>query len=381
MQQKRIFISFLACLLILLILSGFWFGKKKEKLKVYKIGAILPLTGNVALFGQWHKQGFVIALDRIKKEKILKGKEIKIIYGDSKNLAKEGVTLMNKFISVYKVPVVISAMSGVSKPLIPIADKNDVVLFLIDVTYPRITEESPMVFRHFIQSDREAKALAEYAIETLGIKRFATLYLEDETGLGAKSAFRHEVESHGGTITCEESFTKTGLDFRSQITKILQTTPEAVFIFGYGKSWSIVTKQLIEAGFEGQILANTVMWFPVFRKPLGKGAEGIIFTMPALDIKSNDPEVKYFVTEYKKRFHADPPLEAAYAYDALMLISKAISEKGYSAEGIRKGLLQLKNFHGAFGKISISPSGEIETPILIAQVKQSHIVILQKIEK
>ena len=214
MQQKRIFISFLACLLILLILSGFWFGKKKEKLKVYKIGAILPLTGNVALFGQWHKQGFVIALDRIKKEKILKGKEIKIIYGDSKNLAKEGVTLMNKFISVYKVPVVISAMSGVSKPLIPIADKNDVVLFLIDVTYPRITEESPMVFRHFIQSDREAKALAEYAIETLGIKRFATLYLEDETGLGAKSAFRHEVESHGGTITCEESFTKTGLDFQ-----------------------------------------------------------------------------------------------------------------------------------------------------------------------
>lgn len=364
--------------LIMISVITFSFGcVKKEEPKEVKIGAILPLTGSVAVFGKWHQQGFEIANEEIVEKNILNGKNIIIIYGDSKNEAKEGVSLFQKFVTIDKIPIIISAMSGVSKPLIPLALKNNTLLFLVDVTYPDITKESSLLFRHFVQSNREAEVLASFAIEKLNIKRFSIFYLEDETGLGAKASFRDEVRKRGGEVLSEEQFTQTGTNFRTQVTKLISDNPEAIYVFGYGKSWTTAVKQLKEQGYKGKILANTIVWFPVFRNPLGRSADGIIFSMPNLDINSNNPSIQNFASRYRAKYNSDPPLEAAYAYDALMLLAKAISKDGYGAQKTSNGLLELKKFSGAFGEIEIDSTGEIETQILIRTIKDGKIVPLE----
>ena len=85
--------------LTLLIISSFliMFNCTKKTEKQFIIGAILPMTGPVSLFGEWHKNGMELAIEEINSQSENK---FKIMYGDSKNNTKEGVALMNKFTSV-----------------------------------------------------------------------------------------------------------------------------------------------------------------------------------------------------------------------------------------------------------------------------------------
>jgi len=99
-------------------------GKKDEA--DLKIGAILPLTGGASTIGDWHKNGMISAVDKINKEKNI---DFEIILEDSKNEGKSGITalknLNNRFCNVF-----ISAMSGVSVPIIPLVDPLDKPLFV-----------------------------------------------------------------------------------------------------------------------------------------------------------------------------------------------------------------------------------------------------------
>lgn len=82
-----------------------------------KIGAILPLTGTGAEDGEFQKHGIELAVSKLNSAGGIQGKKIEVVYEDSKNQAKEGITALNTLISRDKVPVVLSTMSGVSAPL------------------------------------------------------------------------------------------------------------------------------------------------------------------------------------------------------------------------------------------------------------------------
>jgi len=64
---------------------------------------------------------------------------------------------------------------------------------------------------------------------------------------------RQKFQEYGGVISAVESFEKDGADFRSSITKILQANPQAVYVYGYGKSNGLIVKQLRESGYSKYI--------------------------------------------------------------------------------------------------------------------------------
>jgi len=122
-----------------------------------------------------------------------------------------------------------------------------------DVTYPNITVEKPLVFRHFIQSDREASILAEYALNELKIKKIGILHVNDEVGVGAKEAFKRLFEEKGGQVFIVESYGSRDQDMRTQILKIKNQNVEGIYLFGNGPSWAQALKQIKELEFEGKI--------------------------------------------------------------------------------------------------------------------------------
>ena len=63
---------------------------KKREENVIKIGAILPLTGNMAYLGESIKKGMDMACAHLNNENTIK---IEIIYGDSKGDNKTGIDL------------------------------------------------------------------------------------------------------------------------------------------------------------------------------------------------------------------------------------------------------------------------------------------------
>lgn len=334
-----------------------------------KVGSILPLTGNVGIFGQWIKEGMELAIEDIEKsDPELKGKII-IIYEDSQNDAKVGISSLNKLLTVDGVTVVVSAMSKVTIPMIPIVEGKKVPLFMQDVTYPNITTKGAMIFRHFIQSDREAVAIAKHAAAS-GIKSVGILYVNDEAGLGAKNAFDKAFSDQEHKITITESYEPSGTDVKSQISKIIATQADAIYLFGNGPSWAISLKQIKEIGFGGVILTNAAMYIPNFRNIAGdESIEGVSFTYPYID--TSLASAKYFFNLYNHKYGYYPSMESAYAWDIIHIIAKAIKLHGNSTY---QKLLSVNSIDGAFGAINIPNDRDIKTRIGIGIIKNKQIV-------
>lgn len=77
-----------------------------------KVGVILPLTGDFGYFGQEFKEGFNIALEKLKAD----GHKVsEILFEDDQYLAKSAVSAFTKLVEVSKVSLVIGPLLNYSR--------------------------------------------------------------------------------------------------------------------------------------------------------------------------------------------------------------------------------------------------------------------------
>jgi branched-chain amino acid transport system substrate-binding protein len=346
MKNIKILFVFLAIVFVLAIFNS---CNQSKNVDTITIGAILPQTGDVAIFGQWIQNGLELGLNNFESENPDLKVKIKLILEDSKNESKDGLSSLNKLISIDKIDILISAMSKVSIPLIPVSEKNKIPHLMQDVTYPNVTEKGMYLFRHFIQSDREATILSGYAINTLNAKNAAILYVNDEAGIGAKEVFS-QLFSSPRQILIKQSFEADETDFKTLTDKVIKLKPECIFLFGNGPSWANCLKSLHQQNYQGTILTNAAMYIPAFRKIAGKESlNDVIFTFPIID--SSSISGKKFLALYLNKYNEYPSIESAYAYDIISVICEAVKSKGNIS--LFDKLNSMNMFYGAFGKTEI----------------------------
>jgi branched-chain amino acid transport system substrate-binding protein len=350
MKNKSVIVIML---LAVVAIAGYFIWKNNSKpaeIKTTKVGAVLPLTGNVAVFGKWIQNGLELGLSNFKTENPESKDKVKLVIEDSKNEAKDGVNALNKLITTDKIDIVISAMSKVVVPLISVTEEKKLPLFMQDVTYPNITSKGNLLFRHFVQSDREATLLSNYALNTLKVNNVAIIYVNDEAGIGAKDAFS-KIFSALGSILTEQSFEAKETDFKTLADKVIGMKPECIFLFGNGPSWSNCLKSLHQQNYQGTILTNTAMYIPSFRKIAGEESlNNVVFTFPVID--STSASGKKFISQYQGKFNEYPSIESAYAYDIITLICQASKSEG--DQSLFDKLNSVKTFDGAFGTTQIT---------------------------
>lgn len=339
-----------------------------------KIGAMLPLTGPAAFYGEWAQKGMQLAVEEVNAAGGIRGRRLDIDYGDTKNEPKEGAALANKFVSA-KLPVIISAMTGVSFAAVPIADQSNTLLFMTVVTHPEAAAQSKWAFRHYVNKGRAAEVMARYARQSLRLERIAVLQVNDEGGLGEVSAFRAEFERLGGSVIAVETFERTASDVRQQLSKLAGSRPEAIYISGYGRVYGVALKQASELAIGARILASYEPLYRTTREIAGAAIEGVVFSAPYFD--DDNPEAVAFKRKYEARFREAPELDAAYGYDVVMMLAEATTAVGVKPEKIREYLLKIRGFRGVVGTVNAQPDGDFVTPVVIKTIKGGAITTLQ----
>lgn len=146
--MRKIWIGVGIVAIVILAIGLIAIQTKKEPGEI-KIGAILPLTGDSALYGESIKKGIDLAVEQINSEEGVKGRKVTVIYEDSKAVPSVGVASFQKLISIHRVPVVIGdAVSSVTLAIAPIAEKNKVVILSPLSSAPAITEAGDFIFRN-----------------------------------------------------------------------------------------------------------------------------------------------------------------------------------------------------------------------------------------
>jgi branched-chain amino acid transport system substrate-binding protein len=197
--------------------------------KPITIGALLPLTGDFAYFGEQARQGIELAL----KELNSKGTQVQVVYEDEKCLPKEALQGFKKLITVDRVDQILGPVCTGS--IVSVAQSAKTMqryfLALLDANRP-VAASGEYTFAMGYSSEEEAELVAEH-IRVAGYTRVGVIYEEDAWAIGVKDAFVAKFQAIGGSVIIEESQVITNAasapDYKPVITKVMKHKPDALF--------------------------------------------------------------------------------------------------------------------------------------------------------
>jgi branched-chain amino acid transport system substrate-binding protein len=323
-----------------------------------KIGAVLPMTGGAASYGEWMRNGMNIAISEINGR--WTDRKLVVVYEDSKSNPKDAVTAMNKLLSADKVAAVMTTLTGITNALAPVADQNKIVL-TTSATLPGITEQSRYLFRNATNLSSEINRLVE--LTSGKYKKAAIVWANLEWAQWGRTAFADGFKKRGGQIVEDQSFPADATDLRAQLTKVRVAQPEVILVLAY-KTTGLVLKQARELGISAQFVGTLDFELPEVIDIAKDAANGAIYTKAAFDPQNpSSAAMRKYAEEYKKRYGAEPEVYSATMYDMLHMLADAAAKAKGGSEDIRNNLLAIKNYPGASGDTTFLPNGDVDKPV------------------
>ena len=207
-------------------------GQQQTQLQgSYKIGVMVPLSGDAAAYGLPIQKALKIALDEVNANGGVNGKKLEPIYEDSKCSPKDGNAAAQKLVNIDGVKIIIGGVcSGETLGAAPITESNKVILFSPSATSPDITKAGDFVFRD-APSDAYAGVIASnYAYNDLNSKKAAIISESTDYAQGLRKVFKENFARVGGEIVADETYNPEDTDFRTQVTKVKAANPDVVYL-------------------------------------------------------------------------------------------------------------------------------------------------------
>jgi branched-chain amino acid transport system substrate-binding protein len=332
-----------------------------------KIGVLVGLSGLGAQIGQWMLMGAETASDVVKRSG---GPQFTIVAEDSQWVASKGVEGFNKLVDVDRVDIILSGGSSVMEAIAPLADQKQLVVMNVGAQSPNMAGIAKYVFSVLQLSDFDTGVLSRYAHDTLGYKKMATLYVNNDTGTFNQAAFAKGFAAAGGTITAQEAFKSNETTYGVQIAKIRASNPDSIYIVGTPAELPFAVKQTRQMMPNLPILSYAGIESKEFLNAAGPAANGIIYTTTAFDPNSDDPKVKDFVAAFEAR-HNQKPMSpyAGYGYDAVMIVAQALkATNGQVGDALRAKIHEIKRFPGVTGENIFAEIGTVSKPVAVRKV-------------
>lgn len=363
-------------LLVSLVLSMLLTGCAERSSSEITVGAIVPLTGDNAVYGVALKNGMDLARDEVNSRGGVHGKPLRILFEDDQADPRQGVTAFTKLASVNKVPMVIGAMfSAVTLAIAPLANRDHIVLLSPTSSAVELTNAGPYFFRIYPSDAYDGTFLADFASNVLRAKTAAILGIQVMSVAEVVNVFKARYEQNGGRVVDEESYLQGDTDFRTQLSKMKRSKPDVIFLPGYLREMAIQLKQASELGIKKPILSISTLYDPKIFDLAGDAADGVMFSTPYFDPESKDPTVRRFVKSFVGKYAEKPNIWAAYGYDAVNLSSVALDRAGINPNVIKDELHKIKAFPGVTGATTFDHNGDVIKVLTILKVVDHNFVV------
>ncbi len=371
--------------------------RKKLRSKTHRIGALLPLSGQLSPYGTDALNGARIALEVAAEASpsLSVGLVTKDTEGDAKVLARELDDLLKDY---QPIAVIGPLLSRDVKTVAPVADANEVVFITPTATVPDVQKFGRYLFNAAVNNRALVRDLATYATGTLGWKRFCILSARDAYGTEMTQAFAEEIRRLGGEIIASETYGPDDADLGPPIKRLkdadLKRTGrieknenprkgksdkiyipgfDAIFLPGDAEKVGLIAGQVRFYAASVGMLGTNGMNSPELIRLDPRGVEGAVFA-DSFSMDSPDPAVRNFVDRYVKRFQQPPTGFAAQAFEATKLVLDAILKGTTTGRALRESLKNTKNAPGLVGPLTMTPAGSLDRRYAIIQVKNGRFV-------
>ena len=318
-----------ACLFLALMLA---FGAAASAESV-KVGLIAPLTGEVAVYGNAVKEAVQLYIDDFNAAD--HPFDINLIIYDDKGDPTEAMNAYNKLVYQDDIAVLLGPVT--SSPTFGVAEASvddGIPALTPTATHPDVTTYGDNFFRACFEDPFQGGSMAKFASSELKATTAAIIYNNADTySIGLRDAFMKTAEEVGLTVTTTEAYGASDIDFRAQLTNIIKTNPDVLFIPYYYNVTYMICSQARELGYTGTFLGVD-------------GTDGVL-SIDGADVSvfdgmyfanhysadSDSPVTQAFIKEYKDRYGATPNALAALGYDGAMIVCDAL-ERVYN-DGVK----------------------------------------------
>lgn len=336
-----------------------------------KVAVVTILTGDLGVLGK----NVMMTAETYRKHYLRH--DLKFVYEDARLSSVEGLRAYQKVIKIDRADVIVGACSSngtmAAKELINSSKTPTVTV----VTGGRnIDQAGPYVFRVGNSDTLNGYQEAEYFVQA-GQKRVALLAEETEYTQDIKQAFVDRFAQLGGTLSFHQDFLPGTSDFRSEVSAIKKSAPEAIFMpTQTGTALGIFLKQWQEQGASGSLPIHTTFVAAPnadARAIAGDSIYGVYYMAPEYD--RENPELKKFFEFYRQDNGTDPaiPFHTAGTVDTLNLVQLYLDQhRSFDREDFQRWLSSsVKNYHGLMGTYSFDAEGNADLGFKIARIQKS----------
>ena len=334
---------------------------------VFKIGAIGPLTGDNAAYGNAVCNAAELAVEEINAAGGINGYKVEYKKEDDETNAEKSVNAYNALKDWGMQILVGSTTSGCS---IAVSEntKADNMFQLTPSGSAVDCVKYDNAFRVCFSDPNQGIASAQYISDNNLAKKVGIIYdSSDIYSDGIYQKFVQESEGKNYEIVSAEAFTSdSATDFSVQLQKAKDAGADLVFLPIYYKSAALILTQ-----------ANTMGYSPIFFGVDGLDgiltvanfdvslAEGVMLLTPFAADATDDLTVN-FVSKYKEKYGEVPNQFAADAYDAVYIIKNAIEKKNVTpdmsvsdiCEAIKGAMTEIEVAGVTSSKMTWDASGE-----------------------
>ena len=327
----------------------------------FRVGVMESLTGPGETYGTVAVQAKEMAVDEINAAGGINGRMLELVVEDSKCSAQDAITAYNKLTDVDGVKIILgTSCSGAMLGAAPLAEADGVVMFSGLATNPDIAHAGDYIFRTSM-NDLQLGIDTGNVIRADGAHRLATITETTDYAEGVRRTTAEQFVSLGGEIVAEERYASDVTDFRSQLTKIVNSNPDAVHIAAQSEfSGGTVVKQIRELGYDGPLYSEIVPVGATALEVAGEAATGLKAIIAELD--PNNSKSQEVLSNFRARYdYVTLPWYLGSAYDDVYITAECLSQTGddQDADGFRDCLYGI-TWSGAIGEnFSFDEDGEV----------------------
>jgi branched-chain amino acid transport system substrate-binding protein len=362
LEKKKSTLGIIGIIVIAIGVGSFYFFEEIVGGETIKIGVTLSITGPGSGFDIEIRDGMLMAVDEINSRGGIDGRPIELIIVDNETNPEKAKNDFLELEETHAPLMYISSLSTVSTAVSPLAEEHEVVLMAIYASATNLTVEKKWTYRYYPMSDVEAVAILRI-LDDLNVKDLGILYVNDEYGRDMSNKVATRFENSEGIVT-KESFEPNAIDFKENIAKL--QNEDAIFVAAFPKHSEIIFKQLSEANYSGEILADSGAAVPsVFNMP---EADGVYVVAPII-YDSSFLFARTASDNFESRYNKEFGLTAANGYDVIRILGGILQDEELSRDNVKRILDEGFSYSGVFGSIDALPGEhDISFPLLPAKV-------------
>ena len=378
---NRRFIVVIAAALSLLAASAF----AEDPIKV---GAILAVTGPASNLGAPEARTLEMLVEDMNARGGIIGKKVELIVKDTGGSPEKAVSFAKQLIEEERVFAIIGpSTSGETMAIKNLAEAGKTILLSCAAAEVIVNPLGKYVFK-VAPKDSYAAMKIFQQMKKMKITKIGVLSSNTGFGKAGKDQLEKLAPENGIQILISEVYDKSATDLTAEVTKLKAKGVQAIVNWSIEPAQAIVIKNARQIGMTVPIFQSHGFANIQYAQAAGIAAEGVIFPASRIivadllpDKHLQKPVVMAYRKAYETKYSEDVSTFGGHAYDAMMILSRAIREGGYDREKVRTSIEHIKGFVGTAGIFSFSPTDhnglDIESFVMLT-VKDGKFALLDR---